>query len=807
MARGKKRTRKAASSEDTHREEIAGLITAALGIFFIVCIFAASESSAAGLVGMWIRDRLFGLFGFAAYPIPFGIVALGVLIIINSHRPPRWHQVLLWSAFGLSVLSFVSVFFLDEIAADTFGSFVASYYDLGWSKVRGCGALSAIPLYPVRLYLGRAGAYLFFATVILSVAIIKTRLSLRAMGNGIRDLGARAVATARDYHQRARSLYVEDLDKPARGSETPDLRLIDSSVFSSEPPRIVDHELNAVPAHGAAPEPEAAPGDIPEFLRPYHRRGAAAPGEPIEQITILPDTEPEIKPRAATPGSRAKAEPVELSVAAPPPREYVFPPIELLRTGTLGARGSRDDYLENARKLENTLLSFGITAKVIQISRGPVITRYELQPAPGVKISRIVNLSNDIALNMAARGVRIEAPIPGKAAIGIEIANTDISTVFLRDVIESSAFTQSGSKLTVCLGKDIAGKNIVTDLAKMPHLMIAGATGSGKSVCINCLIISLLYKARPDEVRLIMVDPKVVELSVYNGIPHLLIPVVTDPKKAAGALNWAVQEMTRRYQLFAEKKARDLARYNQLAEEAGEEPLPQIVIIIDELADLMVVAPTEVEDAICRLAQMARAAGMHLVIATQRPSVDVITGVIKANIPSRIAFAVYSQTDSRTILDMGGAEKLLGRGDMLFHPSSSPKPVRVQGAFVDEPEVESVVSFIRGAQEESEYDEEIIRKLESFSGEESGESEEMGPQGLDELITDAIEVVHEQGQASISMMQRRLRVGYARAARLVDEMEQMGIIGPADGSKPRPILKSRMESLAIVNGTDRADEL
>ncbi|NLG37813.1 MAG: DNA translocase FtsK, partial [Clostridiales bacterium] len=609
-------------------------------------------------------------------------------------------------------------------------------------------------------------------------------------------------ATARDY--RARSLYVEDLDKPARGRQAADLRLIDSSVFSGEPPRIVDHELDAARAGGPAPEPEATPSDIPDFLRPYRRSEAPAHEERYEQIKILPDTEPEKRPRTATQG---KVEPVDISVAAPPPREYVFPPIELLHTATPGARGSRDDYLENARKLEDTLLSFGITAKVIQISRGPAITRYELQPAPGVKISRIVNLSNDIALNMAARGVRIEAPIPGKAAIGIEIANSDISTVFLRDVIESSAFTQSGSKITVCLGKDIAGKNIVTDLAKMPHLMIAGATGSGKSVCINCLIVSLLYKARPDEVRLIMVDPKVVELSVYNGIPHLLIPVVTDPKKAAGALNWAVQEMTRRYQLFAEKKARDLTRYNQLAEEAGEEPLPQIVIIIDELADLMVVAPAEVEDAICRLAQMARAAGMHLVIATQRPSVDVITGVIKANIPSRIAFAVYSQTDSRTILDMGGAEKLLGRGDMLFHPSSSPKPVRVQGAFVDEPEVESIVSFIRGAQEESEYDEEIIKNLESFSSEVSGEGEDMGPQGLDELITDAIEVVHEQGQASISMMQRRLRVGYARAARLVDEMEQLGIVGPADGSKPRPILRSKMESLAIVNGTDHADEL
>jgi S-DNA-T family DNA segregation ATPase FtsK/SpoIIIE len=439
----------------------------------------------------------------------------------------------------------------------------------------------------------------------------------------------------------------------------------------------------------------------------------------------------------------------------------------------------------NARLLEETLNSFGVSAKVTQVSRGPVITRYELHPAPGVKVSRIVSLADDIALNLAAPSVRIEAPIPGKAAVGIEVPNRDISPVYLREVLESEEFIYHPSRIAVALGKDIAGKNIIADIAQMPHLLIAGATGSGKSVCINALILSILYKASPQEVKMIMIDPKMVELNQYNGIPHLLIPVVTNPKKAAGALNWAVQEMTSRYNLFADKGVRDIDDYN-MSVETPDERLPQMLVIIDELSDLMMVAPAEVEDAVCRLAQMARAAGIHLIIATQRPSVDVITGLIKANIPSRIAFAVSSQVDSRTILDMGGAEKLLGRGDMLFYPVGANKPIRVQGSFVTAKEVESVVNYIKQQNDSPSYSPDILEEIVT-------EHEFTEPEHFDELLPEAIETVLDAGQASISMLQRRLRIGYARAARLIDEMEIRGIVSGFEGSKPRNVLITRDE--------------
>jgi S-DNA-T family DNA segregation ATPase FtsK/SpoIIIE len=483
----------------------------------------------------------------------------------------------------------------------------------------------------------------------------------------------------------------------------------------------------------------------------------------------------------------------ELQISSPYSEhiDYKFPPIDFLTKATqnVATTNTTANLRNSAKKLTETLKSFGVDAKVIQVSRGPSITRFELQPSVGVKVSKIVNLADDIALNLAASGVRIEAPIPGKAAIGIEIANDEIMPVLLREVIESDEFKRYPSKLAFSIGKDITGKPVVADIAKMPHLLIAGATGSGKSVCINSLITSILYKANPNEVKLVMIDPKVVELGVYNGVPHLLIPVVTDPKKAASALNWAVQEMVRRYKLFADNNVRDLAGYNTMACESKDDcdgddnkMLPQIIIIIDELADLMMASPGDVENAICRLAQMARAAGMHLVIATQRPSVDVITGVIKANIPSRISFSVSSQVDSRTILDMAGAEKLLGRGDMLFFPVGAAKPVRLQGAYISDKEVENIVRYIKENTGAS-YNEDIIEHLES-----SNEVEEFEPGDNDELLPKAIEIVVESGQASISMLQRRLRLGYARAARMIDQMEARGIIGGYEGSKPRQIL-------------------
>ena len=476
---------------------------------------------------------------------------------------------------------------------------------------------------------------------------------------------------------------------------------------------------------------------------------------------------------------------------------YEFPPIQLLAEGDKkGIKGGKKAVADTATRLQKTLYSFGVSAKVENVSVGPAITRYELKPAEGVRVSKIANLADDIALNLAAETIRIEAPIPGKQAVGIEVPNKENEVVTLRDIIDCDKFREHKSKLAFALGKDVAGNEVVTDIAKMPHVLIAGATGSGKSVCINTMIASIIYKAKPSEVKLVMIDPKVVELSVYNGIPHLLIPVVTDPKKAAGALAWAVQEMVNRYSLFASKNVRDIKGYNEAIEEQGHK-LPQIVIIIDELSDLMMVSPKDVEDSICRLAQMARAAGMHLVIATQRPSVDVITGIIKANIPSRIAFSVSSQVDSRTILDMAGAEKLLGKGDMLFYPAGAPKPTRIQGAFISDKEVEKVVDFIKN-NGEATYNDEIIKQIENANNTDQ-EIDNSGEDNSDPLLMEAIDVVVETGQASTSFVQRRFKVGYARAGRIIDQMEERGIISGFQGSKPREVLmsKERWEELKM----------
>ena len=478
-------------------------------------------------------------------------------------------------------------------------------------------------------------------------------------------------------------------------------------------------------------------------------------------------------------------------------KEYKFPTLNLLKKGSNKSQGDSDAYLrKTAQKLQEVLHNFGVNVTVTNVSCGPTVTRYELQPEMGVKVSKIVGLADDIKLNLATPDIRIEAPIPGKAAVGIEVPNKENSTVMLRDLLQSEEFQKAKSKLSFAVGKDIAGKTVVADIARMPHLLIAGATGSGKSVCINTLIISILYKANPDEVKLIMIDPKVVELSVYNGIPHLFIPVVTDPKKAAGALNWAVQEMTNRYNTFAEYGVRNLNEYNKKAEqirEAGgaeEEPvkMPQIIIIVDELADLMMVAPGEVEDAICRLAQLARAAGIHLIIATQRPSVNVITGLIKANMPSRIAFSVSSGVDSRTILDMNGAEKLLGKGDMLFYPQGYQKPARLQGAFVSDDEVSAVVEFLADKNPGVQYNQQIEQQVNS-------PVTAVGTSGDDRDVhfEEAGKFIIEKEKASIGMLQRMFKIGFNRAARIMDQLCDAGVVGPEEGTKPRKVLMSMEE--------------
>ena len=610
---------------------------------------------------------------------------------------------------------------------------------------------------------------------------------------------------------------------------------VDNSDDWDEDPFFTSWDMEQFPEEDFPDEAEEDSGEDEALSGPDEETGSLLPaaetnettGAAGQQLTPNPDTpdgllttgsgapEPAGSPALSAPqdsSSPAPAPQTPPQAAAQPVRPAPKQPtavLPALPTSFLTYSPEPDmDSVEeelnaNGEKLIETLQSFGVRATMLEACRGPAVTRYELQPAAGVKISKITNLADDIAMNLAALGVRIEAPIPGKAAVGIEVPNRKVSVVRMRELIESPAFRRAESPLTTVLGRDIAGELVLADLGKMPHLLIAGSTGSGKSVCINSLIVSLLYKSTPQEVRFLMIDPKVVELGIYNGIPHLIVPVVTDPRKAAGALNWAVTEMLRRYQQFAANNVRDLASYNRLAGERGYideqgmrmEHMPQIVIIIDELADLMMAAPNEVEDSICRLAQMARAAGMHLVIATQRPSVDVITGIIKANIPSRIAFAVSSQVDSRTILDMGGAEKLLGRGDMLFSPLGVQKPMRVQGCFIDDREIEAVVDFIRKAAS-AEYDESVMEEIERGGAAEQTESSEE-PEG-DPMIPEAVRCVVEAGQASTSLLQRRLRLGYARAGRLVDEMEQMGIVGPHEGSKPRQVLISWQQYLEMA---------
>ena len=548
---------------------------------------------------------------------------------------------------------------------------------------------------------------------------------------------------------------------------------------------------------------------VPEYMEPAE----TWPEEPVSAAPVQPETvpQPESVPeaRSSQPAKNPKSSQQEIESGIQNiqkeitkqeetvKKEYHFPPLKLLKRGNGKSQGDSDAHLrQTAQKLQDTLHNFGVNVTVTNVSCGPTVTRYELQPEMGVKVSKIVNLADDIKLNLATPDIRIEAPIPGKAAVGIEVPNTENQAVMLRDIIQSQEFQSAKSKLAFAVGKDIAGKPVVTDIAKMPHLLIAGATGSGKSVCINTLIVSLLYKASPDDVKLIMIDPKVVELSVYNGIPHLFIPVVTDPKKAAGALNWAVSEMMNRYNTFAEYSVRNLEEYNRKVEgmripEGEERPdkIPQIVIIVDELADLMMVAPGEVEDAICRLAQLARAAGIHLIIATQRPSVNVITGLIKANMPSRVAFSVSSGVDSRTILDMNGAEKLLGKGDMLFYPQGYQKPARLQGAFVSDEEVSDIVAFLADKNPGTQYNTQIEQQVNTVSLSGGGDRNEE----RDVYFEEAGKFIIDKEKASIGMLQRMFKIGFNRAARIMDQLCDAGVVGPEEGTKPRKVLMTMEE--------------
>ncbi len=594
----------------------------------------------------------------------------------------------------------------------------------------------------------------------------------------------------KEVRSEREALSIADAGSKKKRKSQQDQFLIDVPMNETQPAQssldvsVEDHPAAAVPVETPKKKTDESVQD-------------AALEELIRQATQKPKKKTKAEEREE--GVMEIAEEVAQQAEELPEAVYQIPPIDFLNKGKSYADdpNAGRELREKADLLTSVLQSFNVSVRITNIARGPSVTRYEVQPAAGVKVSKITSLADDIALALAAEGVRIEAPIPGKAAIGIEVPNTNKDMVSLRELLEVRQFTESKSKLTFAVGKDISGNLIFGDIAKMPHMIIAGTTGSGKSILTNSIIMSLLYHATPSEVKLILIDPKIVEFRVYDGIPHLLIPVVTDPKKAAGALNWAVQEMLSRYQTFAETGVRDLGDYNRLCEENPDiKPMPQIVIAIDELADLMMAASKEVEDSICRLAQMARAAGMHLIIATQRPTTDIITGLIKANIPSRVALTVKSQIDSRTILDSAGAEKLLGRGDMLYMPNGQPKPVRVQGCYVSTQEIEKVVQFIK-QDATAEYDKTIMDAVDQMAvvTEEKGgaPSEEAVVAGDDDLIEQAIEVVVSAGQASTSNLQRRLKLGYARAARIMDELEEMGIIGPYEGAKPRRVLMSKLQ--------------
>lgn len=786
MADKKKKTNKNKKVETNKKSmvpEIAAIIFVAISFFVIVTMF----SNGTGYIGSLIKDLLLGLFSFAAYIIPFVILAIGTNLIVEK-QIKKYRYIYISSGIILLIISALFEYFSGNVHE---GSFIETLTELytGGMIISGGGIFGGLINIGLSSLIGSAGTMIVYIAAILICIIIVTRISI--IDNA--EKCAKNIKTTAEQ-------YIQQREQDKQEKKAKKIQAIKNALMDDDTDDAINNNTNTplqIITNNNDFDDEYDEIEIPEdediMIGPDFPIIPEETNTPYTDIVIEPDNQ------VALNINSTESEIVDSTNYDEDGyiENYIFPTVDMLKINKKGKKTVKEsDLMNNARKLVDTLDSFGVKAKILQVSKGPTITRYELQPMAGVKVSKIVNLADDIALNLAAQGVRIEAPIPGKAAIGIEVPNNDVDMVSMREVIDCDEFKNHPSKLAVALGKDISGSPIIIDLAKMPHLLIAGATGSGKSVCINSIITSIMYKANPNEVKLLLIDPKVVELKVYDGIPHLDTPVVTKAKKAAGALSWAVTEMMKRYDMFSEAKVRDIKGYNAAASEKGLKPMPQIVIIIDELADLMMVAPNEVEDSICRLAQLARAAGMHLVIATQRPSVNVITGIIKANIPSRIAFAVSSQVDSRTILDMSGAEKLLGRGDMLYHPVGSAKPKRIQGAFVSDAEVEKLVTFVKN-NACAHYNHDIDEHIAKHEQTEHEKAEINDPGDNDELLPKAIDIIMELGQASTSMIQRKLSVGYARAGRIMDQMEERGIVGPSEGSKPRQILLTKDQYLEL----------
>ena len=769
------------------RRQLLSVIWFAVAVFLLCVVFIPGQN-----VWLAIHNFIFGVFGVTAYFYPFLLGFVAVLFAMDKIGGSMNAKVIESGILVILVGAAVDIFSKHNDAL-TFWQHLTAAYKSG-SHLKSGGFLGALVGHPLYLAFGKTGAAITAILLIFVFLMIITGTTLmslfRTMARPVKSISEQAenayqarLERESEETQSGKQLKVIkgfNVDIPV--DDIPEKRNIPKTSLDEKQRKVVSayygETPESEPEKPAVPEPEEKADDIkPE----------------IETALKAAKNEAEAEKRDIPPEKAAEpTKPAEFSVpekdAEPKTEGYSYPPLSLLNKSKATDTAALSAELDHtAEHLVETLKSFGVETRIVDISRGPTVTRYELQPCA------------DIALNLATAGVRIEAPIPNKAAVGIEVPNKASAVVGVRGILESPAFINAKSKLTVALGRDIGGNVVVTDIAKMPHGLIAGATGSGKSVCINSIVISLLYKATPDEVKLLMIDPKVVELGIYNGIPHLLVPVVTDPRKAAGALGWSVTEMERRYKMFADRGVRDLAGYNKFVENLGDpevQKMPHIVIIIDELADLMMTAPNEVEDSINRIAAKARAAGMHLIIATQRPSVDVVTGVIKANIPTRIAFAVSSQIDSRTILDSAGAEKLLGRGDMLFSPVGSTKPNRIQGCFVSDEEVEAVVDYIK-SDHTVDYDDDVMVEIERQAAIEKKQKTglpEDGPEG-DPMLDEAIKVVVENGMASTSLLQRKLKLGYARAARIVDEMEQRGVVGPYEGSKPRKVLISKEQLL------------
>lgn len=848
MAAKRKKKAKKTKAQLKAQNQIVAVLMFTLGLLFIFMAFIKGSEG-----WLFAHNLLLGLFGWSAFFIGALLVYISVMASFEKFSYSISARSFLTGVLICLISAAFQIFLAGKPQTQTLLGNIRQLYADG-QALHGGGVISALFGYPLML-LGAPGDRIAVSLLLFLVIMLITRSTIA----GILRCAKRPVEKLQDgYHELVNSMPSAQpvressrkmqIDIPldgepeiSRSSKKPKENLAEKADVSSSRKKLLSTvtDMSSDPAVKAAEKPTAAPApdsaaitekpgddDDKTVIDDIINRVAAVQAKKSGNAEETIEPEKSVENAESTESTGSAAEEISESAPAPQPPEYIPPSITLLREPPENSSdgSTAEELRQNAQLLVDTLQSFGVQTRIIDISRGPAVTRYELQPSAGVKISKITNLADDIALNLATAGVRIEAPIPNKAAVGIEVPNRKVSAVTLREIISSKEFSDAKSKVTMALGRDISGNVVTANIAKMPHLLIAGATGSGKSVCINSIIMSILFKARPDEVKLLLIDPKVVELGVYNGLPHLVVPVVTDPKKAAGSLGWAVTEMLNRYKLFAAQGARDIESYNKIVESLSENlpdqgegsdvpklsKLPHYVIVVDELADLMMAAPSDVEDHICRLAQMARAAGMHLIIATQRPSVDVITGVIKANIPSRIAFAVSSQIDSRTILDAAGAEKLLGMGDMLFSPVGSSKPTRVQGCFVSDEEIERVVSFIKSAGV-TDYDEQVLEEIDRHvpAGKGNGGSNGTDSSGDadDEMLPAAIECVVEAGLASTSLLQRKLKLGYARAARIVDAMEAKGIVGSFEGSKPRSVLISKERWLEMkLNSADNNQE-